>query len=69
MNAEDLKKERLGLGYKTHKALAEALGVSIWTVHSWEQGRRPIPAWVPKFLEVIAIVKGIDDHGKSYLLH
>ena len=50
----DLKTARLRLGYRSRRALAEALGVSKWAIDSWEMGRRPIPDWVPKFLTCLA---------------
>ncbi len=57
MDPSELKATRLRLGYKTRKALAEALGVSIRAIDSWEQGWRPIPRWVPKFIILLEISK------------
>lgn len=53
MTAADLKTTRLRLGFKSRRALAEELGVSKWTVDSWEMGRRPIPNWLAKFLDCL----------------
>lgn len=50
MTPADLKTARLRQGFRSRRALAEALGVTKWAVDSWESGRRPIPPWVPKFL-------------------
>jgi DNA-binding transcriptional regulator YiaG len=49
----DLKATRLRLGFKSRRALAEAIGVTKWAVDSWESDRRPIPAWVPKILDCL----------------
>ena len=48
------KATRLRLGFRSRRALAEALGVSTRAVDSWEQGWRPIPNWLPKFLDYLA---------------
>jgi DNA-binding transcriptional regulator YiaG len=53
MTPADLKAIRLRQGFRSRKALAEALGVTKWAVDSWEIGRRPIPSWVPKFLDCL----------------
>lgn len=53
MNAIELKSTRLSLGYKTHRAFAEALGVSKWAVDAWHTGKRPIPAWLPIMLKCL----------------
>lgn len=53
MTAVELKTARLRLGFRSRRALAEAVGVTKWAVDSWEWGRRPIPGWLPKFLECL----------------
>ncbi len=53
LNKFDLKAARLRLGYKNRKALAEVLGVSVRAIDSWEQGWRPIPDWVGKFIALL----------------
>lgn len=53
MTPADLKAIRLRLGFKSRRALAEALGVSTRAVDSWEQGWRPVPSWVPNFLDCL----------------
>lgn len=53
MTPDDLKTARLRLGFRSRRALAEEIGVPKQTVDSWESGRRPIPAWVPKFLDCL----------------
>ena len=50
----ELKSARLRLGFRSRRALAEALGVTKWAVDSWEMGRRPVPSWVPRFLDCLA---------------
>ena len=49
----DLKTVRLRLGFRSRRALAEEIGVPKQTVDSWESGRRPIPNWLPKFLDCL----------------
>ena len=53
MTPTELKAVRLRQGFRSRKALAEALGVTKWAVDSWESGRRPVPSWVPKFLDCL----------------
>lgn len=53
MTPNELKTTRLRLGFRSRRALAEALGVSIRAVDSWEQGWRPVPSWVPNFLRCL----------------
>jgi DNA-binding XRE family transcriptional regulator len=47
MTRQELKETRLRLGYRTRRALAEALGVSKRAVDSWEEGWSPVPTWMP----------------------
>ena len=54
MTPTELKSARLRLGFRSRKALAEAFGVTKWAVDSWETGRRPVPAWVPKFMDCLS---------------
>ena len=54
MTPADLKATRLRLGFRSRRALADALGVSKWAIDSWEMGRRPIPDWVPKFVACLS---------------
>lgn len=53
MTPAALRTARRGLGL-TQEALAATLGVSVRAVQSWEQGQRPVPGWVPRFLECIS---------------
>ncbi|HAY20910.1 MAG TPA: hypothetical protein DCY27_01830 [Desulfobacterales bacterium] len=53
MTPADLKATRLRLGYRSRRALAEVLGVPKQTLDSWESGRRPIPSWLPNFLDCL----------------
>jgi DNA-binding transcriptional regulator YiaG len=53
MTPAELKTARLSLGFRSRRALAEALGITKWAVDSWETGRRPVPAWVPNFLDCL----------------
>ena len=55
MQANELQIARVHLGFRSRRALAAALGVTKWAVDSWETGRRPIPPWVPKFLNCLAL--------------
>ena len=52
MTSSELKTIRRCLGL-TQRALAAAMGVSLRAVESWEQGKRPVPAWVPKFFDLL----------------
>lgn len=47
MESEDFSSVRLKLG-KTQKQMAELLGKSVKTIHSYEQGLRKIPAQVER---------------------
>jgi transposase-like protein/DNA-binding transcriptional regulator YiaG len=49
----ELKTIRLRLGFRSRRALAEVLGVPKQTLDSWESGRRPIPPWLPNFLDCL----------------
>lgn len=54
MTPADLKAARRRLGFRSRRTLAEALGVSTRAIDSWEQGWRPIPNWLPNFLECLS---------------
>lgn len=54
MTPADLKAARLRLGFRSRRALAEAMGVTKWTVDSWEMGRRPIPEIAVRFLNCLS---------------
>lgn len=45
----DVKRARTSRGW-TQEQLADRLGVSIHTVQSWEQGRRPVPAMAERLM-------------------
>jgi DNA-binding XRE family transcriptional regulator len=49
MNRDDFKGIRKRLG-KTQKQLAELLGISLKTIHSYEQGWRTVPTHAEKLL-------------------
>ena len=53
MTPAALKATRLHLGFKSRRALAEVLGIPKQTVDSWETERRPIPPWIPNFLDCL----------------
>ncbi len=62
MDKEVFVKYRKKLG-KTQKALAELLGVSIKTLHSYEQGWRRIPAHAER--QVLFLLSRIADQNAS----
>jgi DNA-binding transcriptional regulator YiaG len=64
MTPAKLKEIRLRLGFRSRRALAETLGVTKWAVDSWESGRRPVPTWVPNFLDCLISQTGWKPHGK-----
>lgn len=42
----------------TQEGLATETGASADAVKSWEAGRRPIPAWLPKYLLLLVQARG-----------
>ena len=59
MTPADLKAARLALGYPSRRHLAEVLHMSTRAVDSWEQGVRPVPAWLPVTLNALMEIKGV----------
>ena len=54
MTPPQFKRKRLKIGLRTQAAAAAALGVTPQAVSRWECGA-PVPVWVIKFLECLAI--------------
>ena len=61
MDKQEFKQNRLELGYKTHKALADKLDVDTSTVQKIETGKRNIgKALLYRFENLILIEKRLD---------
>lgn len=54
-----LRAHREAVGLRTQQALADETGASLDAVKSWEAGRRPIPAWLPRYLGRLAEARPI----------
>ncbi len=58
MNGEDFRIRRILLGLTKRKDCASHIGVSIDTVKDWELGRRKVPTYAIRSLDVLEKAKG-----------
>jgi len=54
MTGEQVREGRRGRGW-TQERLASALGVSVATVQSWEQGRRGVPQMAERLMRRLGL--------------
>ena len=62
MNSNEFKQLRHKLK-KTQKQMAQLLGTSLKAVHSYEQGWRPVPAYVER--QMFFLISALDGNYKS----
>jgi len=63
MNSQEFIATRCNLG-KTQKEMAELLGVSLRSIHAYEQGWRKIPATVERQIFLLVFLKANDNASK-----
>lgn len=62
MTGDELRAIRKEWGYDRRQDFAVLLGVSRMAIEHWEYGRRKIPKYVLRHIEVIQAVRVVVDH-------
>jgi len=57
-----IQRARKAAGYRTAQDLADDLGISVWTVHSWESGKSQ-----PRY-DMLATLARLTDHPMAHFL-
>lgn len=65
MTGSELRAAREDLGYERRQDLADLIGVTRMALEHWEYGRRPIPQYVLRHLEVLRAVRGVIDRWRK----